>query len=217
MSAKSIQRKLNKAYGKVAKKLGFDCDIYRISQNYDTPISDANWLYNTKGSFSQNSSYNAPVGSNTWIAWIDGTLDNKFDLKEGDIVVDRETGLIYYMIDMHPLHPFRALQANNFVTIESNVEYDTHNGEWGQGTTTILKNIPAWVGNSASRAIDNGFVPGRSIIPSSSAVYDIQLWMPEGMIRPNDIITANGNRLQAISVVWDIRGYKITAVEVYDG
>lgn len=213
MSAASIQRKLNKAYGKVAKKLGFDSDIYRVSQSYDTPINTSNWIYNIKASFSQNNKFDAPVGSNIWLAWIDGTLDNKFDLKVGDIVADTETGRVYYMIDMHPLHPFRALETTTTISISTQVAYSDAGEGWGQTTTETVKNVPAWVGISGSRTIDGGFVPSRSATSQGSPMYDIQLWMPEGSIRTNDIITLkDGSELQVTSAIWDIRGYKLTAM-----
>lgn len=213
MSAASIQKKLNKAYGKVGRKLGFESDIYRVSQSYDTPINTQNWIYNIKASFSQDNKFSAPVGSNVWLAWIDATLDNTFDLKVGDIVADRETGRVYYMMDMHPLHPFRALETNTTIGLSTTTMYSDTGDGWGQDQTVTLTNIPAWVSTTGSRSIDGGFVPARTAMSQSSDQYTIQLWMPEGSIATNDAITLrDGTQLTVTSSMWDIRGYKITAV-----
>lgn len=213
MSAASIQKKLNKAYGKVGRKLGFASDIYRPSQSYDTPINTSNWIHNTKASFSQDGKFSAPVGSNVWLAWIDATLDNTFDLKVGDIVVDTETSRVYYMIDMHPLHPYRALETNTTIAIASKTTYSDQGMGWGQGHTQTVSNIPAWVSTTGSRSIDGGFIPARTAMSQSSDQYTIQLWMPEGSISTNDAITLrDGTVLTVTSSMWDIRGYKLTAV-----
>ena len=213
MSAASIQKKLNKAYGKVARKLGFESDIYRVDDTYDNPIDTTNWIYNVKASFSQDSTYSAPVGSNVWLAWIDATLDTTFDLRVGDIIVDRETARVYYMIDMHPLHPYRALETNTTISISTNTKYGDAGFGWSQSQTDAVTDVPAWVSISGARSIDGGFVPARTATVQSSNQYSIQLWMPEGSIKPNDQITLrDGTELTVTAAVWDIRGYKITAM-----
>lgn len=213
MSAASIQRKLNKAYGKVGRKLGFESDVYRVSQSYDNPIDTPNWIYNIKSSFSQDNKFSAPVGSNVWLAWLDATLDNTFDLKVGDIIADRETGRVYYMMDMHPLHPYRALETNTTISLATSTKYNDNGFGWSQSQTVSLNNIPAWVSTTGSRSIDSGFVPARTATVQSSDQYTIQLWMPEGSISNNDQITLrDGTVLTVTSAMWDIRGYKLTAV-----
>lgn len=214
MSAASIQKKLHKAYGKVAKKLGFQSDIYRVSQSYLNPINTNNWIYNAKVSFSQDVKFGAPVGSNVFLAWIDATLDTNFNLRVGDIVSDQETGRVYYIIDMYPLHPIRALETNTTITIARSGEYATsQTGQWGVSEyNAVASNLPAWVSVSGSQAIDGGFVPARTPIVQSNDVYNVQLWMPEGSIKPNDVIVLKDEtELVVTTAAWDIRGYKLTA------
>lgn len=211
MSAEALQRKLNKAYGKIAKKTGFPSDLYR-AQSYDRPLQTSNWIESIDVAFSQNDKFNAPVGSNTWLAWIDASLGNKFDLEVGDIVKSN-SGSVYYIIDMHPLHPIRALETNSTITIATQGGYGTTDGEWGvDGYNQKGTAIPAWVSITGSTTIDGGFVPARTALTSGNELYTIQLWMPEGSIKVNDvIILKDGTELQVTSAAWDIRGYKLTA------
>ena len=216
MSGASIQKKLNKAYGKVARKIGFQADVYRISQDYRNPIDDQNWLESKPFSVSQNDKYSAPVGSNLWLAWIDPNLSVQYQLQVGDIVEIAETQQVYYIIDMHPIHPFRALECNSTISISSLKEY-ADDGEGWQPSSDVefVTNMPAWVQQSGSSSIDGGFIPARSALSEDSPVYTIQLWMPEGSIKPNDIVTLkDGMRLTVQQAQWDIRGYKLIASEV---
>lgn len=214
MSAASIQKKLHKAYGKVASKMGFQADIYRVSQSYLNPINTNNWIYNIKASFSQDSKFSAPVGSNIFLAWIDGTLDSKFDLAVGDIVSDQETGRVYYIIDMFPLHPIRAMETNTTITIARSGDYATDaQGEWKINEyNAVASALPAWISVAGAQSIDGGFVPARTPLTQANDIYNIQLWMPEGSVKSNDVIVLkDGTELTVTSALWDIRGYKLTA------
>lgn len=216
MSADSIQRKLFKAYGKVAKKVGYPADVYRVSQSYNRPLDDQNWIERTHFSVSQNDKFNAPVGSNTWLAWIDATLSNQFDLQVGDLVHYPHNGQTFYIIDMHAIHPIRALECNTTVSI-SGIDMYTDVGEgWGLNELdTAGIDVPAWVTVSGSQTIDGGFVPARTALSQGNEIYTIQLWMPEGTIRTNDLITLkDGTKLTINVAMWDIRGYKLTATKV---
>lgn len=213
MSGASIQKKLNKAYGKVASKVGFPSDVYRVSQEYSNPIDDQNWLESTQFSVSQNDRYNAPVGSNLWLAWINPTLNIQHDLQVGDIIESVELQQVFYIIDMHPLHPFRALECNSTISIATSGGYGDTNGEWGQSKLTpVATNMPAWVKQSGAASIDGGFVPARTALTSGVSSFTIQLWMPEGSIKPNDVVTLkDGTALQVQQAQWDIRGYTLIA------
>lgn len=216
MSATSIQRKLFKAYGKVAKKIGFPADVFRVAQSYNKPLSDVNWIDQTAFSVSQNDKFNAPVGSNLWLAWIDGTLSNQFDLQVGDIIQHPHNGQVFYIIDMHSNHPIRALECNSTISISSLEGYTDNGSGWGASQLTPTgADVPAWVSVTGSQSIDGGFVPGRTALSQGNDVYTIQLWMPEGSIRPNDVITLkDGTELTVGTASWDIRGYKLTAAKV---
>lgn len=216
MSAASIQRKLNKAYGKVARMTGYVSDVYRISQRPDYPIHPTNWMHSANASYSQDPRFSAPVGSNKWLTWIDPTLDQKFDLKVGDMLVDSFTEIVYYIIDMHPLHPIRSLECNTFIDVSATNGYGDSGDGWGISTAKqIATHVPAWVQVSGSTSIDGGFVPARTALGQFSDVYTVELWMPEGTINTNDVITLkSGLQLTVNSAQWDIRGYKITASKV---
>lgn len=218
MSAASIQRKLFKAYGKVAKKLGFPADVYRVSQGYNRPIQDSNWIDTVPFSVSQDNKFSAPVGSNLWLAWIDAQLGNQFDLAVGDILQLPENGQTFYIIDMHALHPIRALECNTTITIKTINEYvDGNDGSgWGPSDGNMVAvDVPCWATVSGSQSIDGGFVPARTALTQSNEVFTLQLWMPEGSIKSNDLITMkDGTELMISTAMWDIRGYKLTASKV---
>lgn len=216
MSGASVQKKLDKAYGKVARKIGFPADVYRVSQDFIEPIHDQNWLESKPFSVSQNNKYDAPVGSNLWLAWIDPNLSVQYQLQVGDIVESVETQQVFYIIDMHPIHPFRALECNSTISISTLQEYTDSGEGWAPSALTqFVKDMPAWVQQSGSTSLDGGFVPARSALGSDAPIYTIQLWMPEGSIKPNDIVRLkDGSELQVQQAQWDVRGYKLIASAV---
>ena len=94
----SIQSTLNKAYGIVGKQLGTEFNVYRPCW-LSEPISDENWIAKKKVAFSVDPTFNSPhkFGVSLWLCWIDGNLDKKFDIEQGDVLYNPDTEETYFV------------------------------------------------------------------------------------------------------------------------
>jgi len=166
--ADSIQKKLDKAYGKVAKLLGRDFDIYR-RDTIDDPIQSAYWLDTQKVSFSKDDKYKASAkdGLSIWNAWMDGNLESHFDLQNGDILYSSATSETFMIVGIEPHLTHRAIKANGRITI-------IRAGATGYGNNDATGFAPGNVSTSTTIATE---VPCQILQPSS---YGAAAYIPAG-------------------------------------
>ena len=159
--ADSIQAKLDKAYGIVAKNLGRDFEIYRPA-TIDDPLNTANYIDTKLVSFSKDEKYKkgASSGMSLWNAWVDGRLESLFDLQNGDILYNSQTDETYIMVGMEPHLTHQAIKANQRIVIE-------RSGSSGYGNADGTGFAP---GNITGGAIIAQAVPCQVLQPSSYGV-----------------------------------------------
>ena len=164
MSAESIQKVLDKAYGVVAKGMGRPFEIYRPAELSD-PLQAANYIFTQKASFSQDTKFNfvAKQGLSIWYAWTDGNLDNLFNLRNGDIFYNALENETYIMVGMEPHLYHQALKAPDRISL-------SRSGDAGYGDNDGTGFAPGNVLDGEVFATD---VPCQILRPSSygTAVY----------------------------------------------
>lgn len=210
----SIQKKLWKAYGKVAKKLGEDNQylVYRSSTLSD-PIVEGNWVATTPVSFSQDNAYNKAHdgGLSLWLCWIDGRLTDNFDLQQGDFVCDPDTESVYFIASAQRNLPIRAIKATSTISVNRGGYTDGPNG-YAPGDIQIAQNIPCWVEDPGAGGGGLGYVPAGNYNADSVPTHKIYCWDPAGELQRRDaIVDQNGNRMQILNIDNSDMGTLVTA------
>lgn len=156
--ADSIQNKLDKAYGRVANTLGREFEIYR-PVDISNPLQASNWIFTQNVSFSKDEKYSttAKSGMSIWNAWLDGRLDNLFNLKNGDVLHSSLNNETYIVVGMEPHLTHQAIKANDRITIE-------RSGSDGYGNADGTGFAP---GNVSAGSIIATDVPCQILQPSS--------------------------------------------------
>lgn len=210
MSAESIQKNLEKAYGKVAKALGRDFEIYRPA-TIDEPLQSANWIYTQKASFSLDEKYKKPTtsGLSLWYAWTDGRLDNLFNLQAGDILFNSLSNETYIMVGVEP-HLYRqAIKANDRVTVSragASGYGDTDGTGFRPGNTAVdevvANNVPCQILQPSSYGL-NGYVPVASNAEDAIPNYEIHLNDTFNEIVTRDILTDQHGNMSEVQEKYD--------------
>lgn len=213
MSAYSIQKKIWKAGGKVAKKLAMhEYLIYRSSTLGD-PICEANWIDTKKAAFAQDDKFSKPHegGVSTWNCYIDGRLTGSFDLQQGDFLYDPEEEVTYFISAQQDIMQTRAIKTTSTISVARTGYADSVDG-YGQTDIDVGINIPCWIGRAGGGG-GLGYVPAASYAADTLPTYEIYCFDPANEIQRRDIITdEHGNRSQVISADRDDMGTVITAV-----
>lgn len=209
--ADAIQKKLWKAYGKVALSLGRQFDVYR-SDSLNDPIDISSFLMSKMAAFSLDSSFGSAHGEgvSNWQCWVDGRLDQLFDVAAGDILHNPVEDETYIIVSTQPLLPIRAIKAQNRITVYRAGYTTTVNG-FGPGDVVVVSNVPCQVliPSSASGAL--GYIPAGSFADVGLPNYEIHLYDPLNTIKIKDsIVDENGNRSQVIAVYHSDGGTKIS-------
>ena len=182
MSAESIQSKLDKAYGTVAKTLGRDFAIYR-PDGIDNPIRSANYIYEQKASFSIDEKFKtvAKSGLSIWYAWTDARLGTLFNLKNGDILFNSLEDETYIIVGMEPHLAHQAIKANDRISISraGDSGYGDNDGTgFAPGNIVagevVATNVPCQILQPSSYGL-GGYVPVASNAEDSISNYEVYL------------------------------------------
>ena len=198
--ADGIQKKLWKAYGKVGKTLGYDFELYRPDK-FDDPINDRYYIDTKKVAFSQDTEYRKvrEEGLSIWHCWLDGRLQDLFDIQFGDYLLNPQTNEIYFIASAEKHLFIKAMKTNDFITI-SRVQYADSAYGFSSSDSDIVTNLPALMYQPRSER-DSGYVPADTSLFSSQPSYDYYVADPFNSIRIGDAVTdQNGNRSQVSAV-----------------
>jgi len=214
-----VQKKLYKAYGKVAKKLGEEFEIFRPDP-FVLRLTDANYLDTKYVSVSNDNSYNSNGDDSKRKLWVDGRLEDLFDIQCGDYMINRETDQALFVSKKDLNLPLEVVECNARVTISktTSASYEDTGSGWGVNATPdnidIARDLPAYVHAVGATAIDGGFIPARTSYDASHNTYKVMLALPEGLVMNGCVITHGSVKISAQHVHYDDGVYTIMGVNV---
>lgn len=207
MSGKSIDKKLNNAYKKVGKILGFPFRLYR-SVDYLNPVQDKNFLKSVTLAFSIDESFkkNQDFNFHLYNLYCDGA-----SIEPGDIFENTELNKRFTLVQNDPITVSIAIDSHSSISISRPTYNNT--GGFGPKTEVIATSIPATILEIGSAATSGNAPSGTTPLKSGVQQWDIWTYLPADLIKINDVITDNaGNKSTVISCQYGELGYKIKAV-----
>lgn len=202
--ADSIQRKLDKAYGKVAQTLGREFEVFRPS-GLNNPLVSANYMFTEVASFSQDEKYKtkSKAGLSIWSAWINSQLGTLFELRNGDMLYNQSDNETYIMVGMEPHLTHQAIKADNRISVIRSGEsgYGDNDGTGfapGNSATDslIAENVPCQIIESSSYGA-SGYIPVQNNTEDTLPRMDIFLWdLFSEIITRDKIVDENGNVME---------------------
>lgn len=211
-----IQAKLYKAYGIVARVLGSDHDIYRSASVTD-PINGSTWIDTKKVSFSMDDKYsNTPgQGFNEWKCFVDGRLENLFNIQQGDFIKSPETGETWMVSSAEEMLPLKAIRLKDTVTVYRSGYGNSGNG-FGPGDTEVATSVPCNINDGTPSGGSLGYIPAGNYQQESRQVAVVWLHDPQLEIHERDaIVDQTGQRYQVLSNVITPIGNKMV-VKAYE-
>lgn len=195
-----IQRKLYKAYGKVANVLGEDFELFRTHELTD-PLNPANFIDTKKASFSLNDKYTTTPkeGVNEWTCYTDGRLEALFDIQQGDFLRSVETQEKWMVTTAEVMLPIKAIKLPDTISVQR-AGYGNSGSGFGPGDTEVATNIPCLIddGNPTNGSL--GYIPALNYQQEGRRVAIIWLNDANMEIEERDIvIDQNGKRLHVMS------------------
>lgn len=215
--ADSIQKKIWKAYGKVANTFGkHSYEVYR-SELLTDPITDNNVIDSALVAFSKDDKFKKAEDSNVsmWICWIDGNLENLFDIQAGDFLYSEEAGETYYIVSAGSHVNIQAIKTNATVSIQRSGYSDGGNG-FAPGDNEVAVAVPCYIRAQSSTTGTLGYIPASSYATDGVANYEVYIWDPSEEISIKDVIIDHlGNRSQVLTVTHSDIGTKLVT-RVYE-
>ena len=203
MSGTSVNGKMQKAFQRIGRKLGYVFKIYR-SVDFLTPIQSKNYIGEQHVSFSLDTSFKAPVGSayKQFNLFLDTGSANL-----GDIFVSEAQGKTFVLVNKDPIVTPQAIETPHRITI-SRPGYST-TGAFQSTLVEVAKDIPASIfevgsaGQSSTVAeVKNG---------TAAHQYHIWVYLPQNNLKIDDVIEDQlGNRSRIVSIEYSSVGYKLT-------
>lgn len=165
MSAKSIQSKINNAYKKAGKILGFEYNIFRPINNINV-LDASNYIETVNLSVSLNESYSSTIKEQTpiWTVYSDYNI-----LEEGDFVFNEEFNRTFLIVSKKEQLPILGIELPDRIDIKQVQYTDSGNGFEPSNTVNYLaKGLPAFITyesiNETSSGIFNSVAGVRKII-----------------------------------------------------
>jgi len=202
MSGTSINKKLQKAYQKIGKKLGFTFKAYR-TLDLITPVQNKNLIGELELSFSIDDNFKKPQGEQfkMYNVFLDTT---NYEL--GDIFVSDEAGKTFVLSSKEPIVTPQAIEAPHRVTI-TRVAYPT-SGTFEPTNVEVAKDIPAAIFQTGAAGVSSTVSQVKN--QSGANQYSIWIWLPQNNIKVDDVITDQfGHSSRVTSVEYSAVGYKI--------
>ena len=202
MSGASINKKLQKAYGKIGNKLGFKFKLYR-SLDYLTPVQTKNYLGEVLLSYATDESFKKPIDAS--YKQYNLFLDT-INLRTGDIFINEELNKTFVLVNKDPIVTPQAIEASHRVTI-SRPSYTTTGG-FKAVNSEVATNIPAAIYETGSGSEGSAITE----VSNKSGVHQwtIWIWLPVNNIKLNDLVVDNnGNESYVTSIEFSPVGYKI--------
>lgn len=203
MSGTSVNGKMQKAFQRIGRKLGFVFKVYR-SVDFLTPIQSKNYIGDQYVSFSLDTSFKTPVGSS--YKQFNLFLDTN-NLNLGDIFVCEAQNKRFVLVNKDPIVTPQAIEVPHTITI-SRPGYST-TGSFSAGLIDIAKDIPASIFEVGSA----GQSAPVAEVKNSSAQHQYSIWvyLPQNNLKIDDVIEDQlGNKSRIISIEYSSVGYKLT-------
>lgn len=204
MSGQSLNLKVQKAFDKVAQKVGYNFLVYR-SLDYLNPIQPKNYFSSVNLAYSLDTNFTKQQGYsfNLYNLFVDTT---KF--KPGDIFVNDSLSKRFTLVANDPIATPQGIQSINKISIYRPTYNST--GGFSAKREEIYTYIPAQI-MSTSSTQTQGNASGMTSIKAPIQEWDIWVWLPIGLIKPRDIIVDDmGNDMAITSIEpYDSLGYKL--------
>lgn len=205
MAGKSIDKKLNKAFATVGKKLGYKFALYR-SVDYLNPIDPKNFVKNVMLAASINENFDK---YERYSFELFNLYCDDITVSPGDIFVSEELGKTYTMVQNEAITVPVGIASSSWVTI-SRPSYNTTGG-FSPKVEQIAEQIPAKIieGKSHSSA---GNMTEKTPYKSGINAWDIWFYLDKD-VKINDVIVDSlGNRSTIQSIQKSDLGWKATCV-----
>lgn len=204
MSGHALNAKLQKIYGKVANKIGYNFSVYR-SLDYINPIQPKNYFDSVDLAYSLDTNFTKQQGYsfNLYNLFVDTT---KF--QPGDIFVSNDLEKRFTLVANDPIATPQGIQSINKISIYRPTYNST--GGFSAKRTEIYTYIPAQIMSTSSMQ-SQGNATGLTSIKAPIQEWDIWVWLPIGSIKPRDIIVDDlGNDMAIVSIEpYGTLGYKL--------
>lgn len=203
MSGKALNKKLNKAFGKIANAVGFDFKVYR-SVDMLTPVQTKNFIGTTKLAYSIDDSFKQSTGYgfNLFNLFMDGT-----DFQPGDIFVCDEISRRFTLVCNDQMVKPQGVESSGSITVKR-PGFSTV-GAFQATMTEVARDIPATILGAGA---GQDPVSNVSQSPNQSGVTQWNIWtyLPVNAIKINDVIVDQyGNTSKVLSVEYSGLGYKL--------
>ena len=205
MSGSSINDKVQRIYGKVGAKVGYPFEVYR-SLDYINPIQPRNFIGYCNLAYSLDDKFTKQQGYSFDL--YDLFVDTS-SYRPGDIFVNNyDLNKRFTLVANDPIATPQGIFSNQEISIYRPTYNST--GGFSAKRTEMYSRIPAQV-MSTSSSRNQGNAGNLSNIKNPVQEWDIWVWLPEGTIRPRDIIVDNFGNDMAISSIELIGslGYKL--------
>lgn len=196
-----IQQKIWKAFGKVSKSLGYDCDIYH-SQHLDSPIQEANNVFEGKVAFSLDDNFGATPkdGLNLFKCWVDGRYANIFDVEAGDHIKRVKDDAIFYIANADEHHRLTAIKCNATISVQRVVYGDSGQG-YGPSDTEVADTIPCFIKIGSAKGGNLGYIPANTNSEETLQTAMIYLWDARNEIHVQDAIEDDMSRRWQVKAI----------------
>ena len=195
----SIQSKIWKAYGKIAKKLPTGVfKVYRPTQFQINPIQDVYLRGEIPVYIEEKKSPSNPFGGLTeYILYLNAQLSPNFIMVPGDYLWDQINHLTYVVTKMQSYDEIIGINLPNTVSISRTTYVETLNGTEAQ-LTNLVESLPCVVEFGAFNM--GGVVPASSPAQAGYDQVKITTAITPELIDLGDVITHKGVEMSILSL-----------------
>lgn len=208
MSGKSVAAKIDKAMGKVSKKLGFACQQYR-PDNYTDPLDARNLVNESlQVAWSVDEAYvKNPVDElSHYIVYISGAT-----VQPGDIIQSIDQVRTIVITDVEQIRIPSGILADDRMNVYRSMPTPT--ADIKISLVQIAENVPC------AMKIGNGQTTSIASVATSTGTttLDCWTWMPAEDVQMGDVIEWRGQRFALTTVNSTGKGTKIKATSMKKG
>lgn len=210
MSAESINKKIRKAYGKVGKILGSDFEIFRPETLFNQ-TSVLNFLDVKPVAFALDEKFKKTFSSDKiplYTAYVDGLLEELFDIEQGDILYSEELSETYIITLVETHKPIMAFKCNKTISVGTTTYSNPGSGFIG-GNTEVADLIPCYFDIKSYSGSDLGFIPGGNYGTDPYSTGEIMMSDPSDQVLIGSTITESNTIWTVMSVEYTPLGKKV--------
>lgn len=211
MAGASIDKKINKAYKLVGKKLGWPFKVFR-PDTWVTPLQDRNYIFSRNLAFSQDTGFSK--NPNDTLAYFQLYSDYS-DLQAGDIIYSLELGKTFTIFEKTELRGPIGVQTDDRIDVLRPIY--TPNADKKTAFEAVATNVPVAL-EGIGAVQDAGALSGTSSKMSAGQTrIELWSWLPVGLVLLNDVIEWQGVRY-LVQEVWATNiGTKLRGISMKTG